>query len=334
MTADTSRRIKNLTPAKRALLEKQLSAMNEPKEIPPFILTLRKGNPEKKTPVYCFHPALGAAGYYLNIGKHLDPDQPWFGVQSPAFNNVREPLDDMREMAAYYLEAIRTVQPNGHFILMGHSSGANIAYEMALQNQTAGTPTPLLVVMDQSAPDTGTNPVLAAFLKEGFADSVDGLYLCAWCVSIGYRVSLPFTQDDLASLSAKERDERVGAFFKEVGFIPKSADTRLVQAILRMVANHSRADAGYNAMFKAKGIQDRYHGKTILIRCTEMTTWPGLNLTTEADVSSSSGWNKFCDGPIHVHGIEGADHVSIAADPAVKKIADLLQPYFDEVKPS
>jgi aspartate racemase len=55
-------------------------------------------------------------------------------------------------MAAYYIELIQTVQPEGLYLLGGWSVGGIIAFEMARQIQAQGQEVSLLALIDSSLP--------------------------------------------------------------------------------------------------------------------------------------------------------------------------------------
>jgi thioesterase domain-containing protein len=71
----------------------------------------------------------------------------FYGLQS----RVVEPFTSITEMAAYYVEAIRTVQPAGPYMLGGWSMGGLVAYEMAVQLQAQGAAVGLVALMDRAA---------------------------------------------------------------------------------------------------------------------------------------------------------------------------------------
>jgi len=60
-------------------------------------------------------------------------------------------LSTFKEIAAAYMAAIRSVYPDGPYILGGWSNGALFAYEIAQQLQTEGQEVEQLVLMDPSS---------------------------------------------------------------------------------------------------------------------------------------------------------------------------------------
>ena len=60
----------------------------------------------------------------------------------------------MEEMAADYIDAIRSVQPEGPYQLLGLSTGGVLAYEIAQQIQRLGKQVSLLCLLDTALPET------------------------------------------------------------------------------------------------------------------------------------------------------------------------------------
>lgn len=324
--------MEGLTPEQRELLQRKWEAAQSAKNRPDFVLPIQEGKRDVRRPLFCCHPPLGVTGYYLNIARHLHPDQPVYGVDCPAFHEVRDPFDDIVEMAAYYNDAIRAIQPHGPYLLIGHSSASYIAYEMALQLIESGNEVPLLILLDSAAPYGPLSPIMDAFKVSGDAlyESIEALFISVWCVSLGYNKPLTFTMDDLIPLSLAERYELAEQYLKGAGFLPQNATADMVRTVLRMIAYHARADASYHEKHTPDGSERRFEHRAVLLRCTEVTHWPGYDFSSQPDTSEFSNWDKFCSGPIDVIDIPHADHVSIVIEPAVKAVAEAMSPYLDQ----
>ena len=105
-----------------------------------------------KPPLFCIHPAGGIVFPYYTLAPYLDKDQPLYGIQDPSLYDGQSALISIEAMAARYLEALKTVQPEGPYHLLGWSIGGVVAYEMAQQLSMQGLPTALLIMLDTSAP--------------------------------------------------------------------------------------------------------------------------------------------------------------------------------------
>ncbi|MEA3186521.1 MAG: hypothetical protein QOD99_351, partial [Chthoniobacter sp.] len=104
------------------------------------------------SPLFCVHGADGGVLHYRSLGAYLEPQQPFYGLQSPGLDGARVTATTAETFAEDYLAAIREVQPKGPYFLCGYSAGGIIAYEMAQQLQANGEKVALLVLFDTSHP--------------------------------------------------------------------------------------------------------------------------------------------------------------------------------------
>lgn len=105
-----------------------------------------------KTPLFCIHPIGGNVLEYLNLVKYLGSEQPVYGLQAPGIDGKQTPLNRVEEMAAHYIQEIRTLQPQGAYFLAGFSFGGLVAYEMAQQLHSQGQKVALLAMFDTHSP--------------------------------------------------------------------------------------------------------------------------------------------------------------------------------------
>jgi amino acid adenylation domain-containing protein len=101
-----------------------------------------------RRPLFCVHPFFGLAHCYHALSSLLGPDQPLYGLQSYGLEEGQTAFTTIEQMAAFYLQAIRAVQPAGPYQLAGWSMGALIAYEMAQQLTAAGETVSFLGLLD------------------------------------------------------------------------------------------------------------------------------------------------------------------------------------------
>ncbi len=93
----------------------------------------------------------GGAFYSLELARALGPDQPFYLLEPYQFAGLAVP-PTFEAMAAAHLKSLRSVQPEGPYLLGGYCNGALIAYEMACQLRAEGQAVDLLVLMDPDAP--------------------------------------------------------------------------------------------------------------------------------------------------------------------------------------
>ncbi|GAA4238441.1 hypothetical protein GCM10022254_54400 [Actinomadura meridiana] len=100
----------------------------------------------KGTPLFFVHPAAGTGWVYSGLLGHLDC--PVYALQARALTDPTADAGTLRELAADYVEQIRTVQPDGPYQLAGWSFGGVVAHAMATHLQAEGERVSLLAMMD------------------------------------------------------------------------------------------------------------------------------------------------------------------------------------------
>lgn len=105
-----------------------------------------------KLPLFCIHPVGGNVLEYYPLSHHLGPEQPIYGIQSQGLDGIQAPLTQIEAMAANYINEIKTVQPDGPYLLVGYSFGGLIAFEIAHQLESRGAKVNLLALLDTESP--------------------------------------------------------------------------------------------------------------------------------------------------------------------------------------
>jgi len=106
-----------------------------------------------RTPIVGIHPLGGNVVCYGELARHLPPDQPLYALQARGMEPDQEPLRTFEAMAESYIVALRTLQPQGPYQLIGYSFGGYVALEMARQLAASGEPISLLGLLDTPNPD-------------------------------------------------------------------------------------------------------------------------------------------------------------------------------------
>ncbi|MCY7853703.1 non-ribosomal peptide synthetase DhbF [Bacillus spizizenii] len=101
-----------------------------------------------KLPLFCVHPAGGLSWCYAGLMTNIGTDYPIYGLQARGIGQREELPKTLDDMAADYIEQIRTVQPKGPYHLLGWSLGGNVVQAMATQLQNQGEEVSLLVMLD------------------------------------------------------------------------------------------------------------------------------------------------------------------------------------------
>ncbi len=103
-------------------------------------------------PVWCVHTAAGIVEQFRPLADAL-PSTPVLGLQLPELiDGTREMPASVPELAALHVAALRAVQSEGPYRLLGWSVGGVIAHEIARQLVDAGEEVAQLVLLDPRTP--------------------------------------------------------------------------------------------------------------------------------------------------------------------------------------
>ena len=118
---------------------------------PPFRSLVEVQEGGSATPVFGIH-AEGNVLFYRDLAALSGAERPFYGLQSRELGGSEEPFHRLEDMASYYIQEIRKVQPSGPYILCGMCFGGWIAFEMAQQLVRSGEEVSHLFVFDSGGP--------------------------------------------------------------------------------------------------------------------------------------------------------------------------------------
>jgi FkbH-like protein len=112
-----------------------------------------------RPPLFLVHGAGGDVLWgYANLVKYWPSDQPILGIKSRGQVGLEE-FARLEEMAACYLQEIRSFQRQGPYYLGGYCFGGNVAYEMARQLIAQGETVALVALLDSTPSNVGYETV-------------------------------------------------------------------------------------------------------------------------------------------------------------------------------
>ena len=101
-----------------------------------------------KPPLFLMPGWNGNVVGFQALSRQLGKDQPLYGLQSYGLDGKHAPFTRMEDVARYFLEEVRAVQPHGPYLLGGMSFGGMVGFEMARQLQEEGEEVALLALLD------------------------------------------------------------------------------------------------------------------------------------------------------------------------------------------
>jgi acetoacetyl-CoA synthetase len=127
------------------------ATLEQPSElrVPPLVLLKDGGD---QPPLFVTHGLGGSVIDFFQVVKRIRTSHSIQGMQAKGIDGAEEPFDRIEDMAAFYLDAIRQVQPHGPYLLAGYSLGGLVTFEMAQQLMAVGEKVALLAMLD-SYPD-------------------------------------------------------------------------------------------------------------------------------------------------------------------------------------
>ncbi len=105
-----------------------------------------------KLPLFCVHAGAGTVLFYRELSHHLGKDQPMYGLQPKGLDGKEKFQKTIEEMAEHYVNEIRTINPQGPYLLGGYCFGGVVAFEMAQQLISQGYEVALLANFNGVSP--------------------------------------------------------------------------------------------------------------------------------------------------------------------------------------
>ncbi|MBW4681349.1 MAG: amino acid adenylation domain-containing protein [Microcoleus vaginatus WJT46-NPBG5] len=270
------------------------------------------------SPFFCVHPIFGVVFPYYELAYYLGEDQPFYGLQPLGIDGEQSPLTRIEEMAAYYIKALRAVQPNGPYFLGGWSFGGLVAFEMAQQLQKAGEEVGLLALLDTAAPVAGN--------KFSFWNG------CKFLFNTVRRSIWPFLLDYLylTSVSEKQKTQLSKIFQLKnrgswklmlkravmINLMPQEAKLkRLNQLTIRSMFRVFQANSQATLSYTPK----TYPNRITLFKSCE----PG-NVDSQ---DPTMGWSELTESGTDIHLVAG-NHLEMMKTPNVQMLAEQIGGYF------
>ena len=249
-----------------------------------------------KRPFFLIHPAGGHVFPYIHLANSLGRDQPCYGLQAKGLEEGQDPQARIEDMAAYYLEALQTVQPEGPYLLGGWSMGGVVAFEMAQQLLAQGQRVALVALLDARIPNPDEHFAEEDLEATLLVDAVRyfGLSLGPW--------------ESLSRLPKHELLTRVLEQAKSAGLVPPDIQTFQAQRFLELCKADFRATRNY--------VLHPYAGRVTLFKASEELAGTSSDPTL--------GWSQWAAGGVEVHVVPG-NHANMVYKPHVEVLAEKLR---------
>ncbi len=112
----------------------------------PVVVPMKAGN--AGPPVFIAAGLGGSILDLLPVARHVESPHPIYGLVARGVDGADEPLDRVEDMAQFYLEAIKRLQPFGPYVLIGGSFGGLVMLEIAQHLMANAEEITLLTMLD------------------------------------------------------------------------------------------------------------------------------------------------------------------------------------------
>lgn len=284
-----------------------------------------------QSPFFCVHPGGGTVLCYYHLAHHLGSDQLFYGIEAIGLDGKQQPPNQMAEMAACYLEALRQIQPVGPYRLAGWCVGGLIAYEMAQQLQAQGQQVEFLALFDTYP--HARNPFPEVSLESDIAKQIMALSTLAQIFGVTFdiagfqemnvstfvnhiwqqAITLGLVSSQVTQRTALSNDEWLNeiifhalekARVKQI--FPPGFEFENMKALFHVQKAILEAELTYNI--------ETYTGAVTLFRASE---YP---VTETADL----GWHEFVKGSLQIISAPGNHNSMIENEENAKSLAHLV----------
>ncbi|MCS6812004.1 MAG: HAD-IIIC family phosphatase [Cyanobacteria bacterium] len=279
--------------------------------------------------LFLIHDGDGETLLYRNLAKRMDPSLPVYGVQP--LGNDQFPMLHTRitDMASYYADQIRGVQPVGPYFLGGMCAGGVLAYEVARQLRAQGQQIGLVALMDSAD--------VAAPKRVGH---IAGQRMSRFSEALSQGSKLPHWQRWLFILT-KVWQKVTNLVQYEVTSRFKRLQQNLKMRLFRYCLDRNRPIPAWLAPISVRTAYnyaeldyrplEPFDGELVLLRATEGTGTdePFSHIYSDPLL----GWERRTIKGVKVYDVPGG-HASMLQEPNVAVMAEILRNYITTQMPA
>ncbi len=260
-----------------------------------------------KMPVYIIHGSGLNVMNFNDITKHVDPEQPVFGLQAKGLNGTEEPLDDMKLIAQSYIREIMEHNPSGPYAIAGYSFGGYVAVEMRNQLELLGKRVQMLAIFDTNAVESPLYQTWQSHLTKKIKRQVPKFF---WILKSLYNRPKTTINYQLYLLLAN-----VKSITKKISGADKADFNEFYKQLDKINEKHWHAFNNYNLT--------PFNDRIYLFRARERIYY--------VNDFKHLGWKKYAKKGVRVYDVPG-DHKTMLLPPNARQFAIALQHALDNSK--
>ena len=258
-----------------------------------------------KRPLFFIHVLGEGLSFCRSLINHLDPEQPIYGLAVGVMDEVS--LNKVEDVVAHYIKEMRSIQPEGPYLLAGIYCGGRVAYEVAQQLHEQGQKVALLALLDT--------------LKDGEAIKIIPVkerLLAHWGNFL--RSGPAYLLRRLGEVLGEGKDWLMSIyceFYERLGLpLPQASQSFIDQK--REDEINEKNERNMEWVFAPKGV---YPDPVTLFRAIDSIGF----------LESDLGWSELAPGGLDIHDIP-CDTLSMLQEPHVEKVGKKLRDCIDRVQ--
>nr|WP_255595714.1 non-ribosomal peptide synthetase [Lysobacter sp. BMK333-48F3] len=244
--------------------------------------------------VFCLPGAGANATSFLDFAALSPGDASYIGLEAPTLIGREGEPPTLSEAAHRYAQAIRALQPDGPYHLIGHSFGGWVALEVARILLEAGAAVAPVVLVDSEAPRVeghgGREHALGEYLSLIGLQGAHGHGLNA---------------QSLAALTPERQAESVFEAMRGAGLLPATARLEDFAPVLEMFCR--QCAIGYRH-------ERPFGGLAVLVRAVDGDRDEAVDV---------QAWRRF-EPELRGFDLSGSDHLSVLKPPHAQRLIEIV----------
>lgn len=248
---------------------------------------IRLNSSESEHKLFCLHPLGGTVSAYAPLAEQLADVVSVYGVEAAPLHSTHR-FTDLGSLAGYYYRAIKALQPEGPYRLLGWSLGGSVAYELARQMVEASDEVECLALLDEA-------PVEAK-ASGSWYERIKGLF------------EAQFAWDEVTAQTQAKGIELLVAQAMTNGFAPNGVDAGQMQRYFQYLVDTSAALARYQ----------------VQPACVDLTLFKVKHKVSSNNPLPDYGWGNLALGQVSVITAQG-DHEDMVKPPYSESLAQSIK---------
>jgi amino acid adenylation domain-containing protein len=268
------------------------------------LITMQAGKLGVK-PIFCVPGAGSSVASLRELTDAFDLTRPVYGLQPRGLDEEMVPHSTVAAAANSYIEAIKSVYPDGALHLLGHSFGGWVVFDMAQKLTASGRTVASVTLLDTEVPDE-----IDSTIRE--YSTIDILMKLVEIYQQSANMSMNIHPSAFDGLDSDEQQRLLHQHLVNIGLIPKSSKPEILEGTLRTFSVALRTHYSPTTV---------YSGKVNLVLALDQTLDKQKNLERNEEIVEK--WRKYASNIVYWQ--TQANHMTVLKSPHINELVAWLQ---------